>query len=102
MKPLVGIIMGSKSDLDTLQSAADTLQRLGVPFETRVVSAHRTPDLLFEYASTARSRGLEVIIAGAGGAAHLPGMILGIVAKGQDARVGLLDWLDHALPAASR
>src|SRR6188768_365816 len=74
MKPLVGIIMGSKSDWDTLQSAADTLQRLGVPFETRVVSAHRTPDLLFEYASTARSRGLEVIIAGAGGAAHLPGM----------------------------
>src|ERR1700754_5342897 len=74
MKPLVGIIMGSKSDWDTLQCAADTLQRLGVAFETRVVSAHRTPDLLFEYASTARSRGLEVIIAGAGGAAHLPGM----------------------------
>src|SRR6187401_140696 len=74
MKPLVGIIMGSKSDWDTLQSAADTLQRLGVPFETRVVSAHRTPDLLFEYASTAQGRGLEVIIAGAGGAAHLPGM----------------------------
>src|SRR5258705_463087 len=75
MKPLVGIIMGSKSDWDTLQSAADTLQRLGVAFETRVVSAHRTPDLLFEYASTARARGLEVIIAGAGGAAHLPGML---------------------------
>ena len=74
MKPLVGIIMGSKSDWDTLQPAADTLQRLGVAFETRVVSAHRTPDLLFEYASTARARGLEVIIAGAGGAAHLPGM----------------------------
>jgi 5-(carboxyamino)imidazole ribonucleotide mutase len=74
MQPLVGIIMGSKSDWDTLQSAADTLQRLGVAFETRVVSAHRTPDLLFEYASTARARGLEVIIAGAGGAAHLPGM----------------------------
>lgn len=74
MKPLVGIIMGSKSDWDTMQSAADTLHRLGVPFEARVVSAHRTPDLLFEYASTARARGLEVIIAGAGGAAHLPGM----------------------------
>ena len=74
MKPLVGIIMGSKSDWETLQPAADTLQRLGIAFETRVVSAHRTPDLLFEYAETARARGLEVIIAGAGGAAHLPGM----------------------------
>ena len=75
MKPLVGIIMGSKSDWDTLQSAAETLKRLSVPHETRVVSAHRTPDLLFEYASTARQRGIEVIIAGAGGAAHLPGMV---------------------------
>lgn len=75
MKPLVGIIMGSKSDWDTLQPAADTLKRLRVPHETRVVSAHRTPDLLFEYASSARERGLEVIIAGAGGAAHLPGMV---------------------------
>src|SRR4026208_2273705 len=74
MKPLVGIIMGSKSDWDTLQSAADTLQRLGVPFETRVVSARRTADLLSEYAGSSRDRGLEVIIAGAGGAAHLPGM----------------------------
>lgn len=74
MKPLVGIIMGSKSDWETLQPAADTLQRLGIAFETRVVSAHRTPDLLFDYAGTARARGLEVIIAGAGGAAHLPGM----------------------------
>jgi 5-(carboxyamino)imidazole ribonucleotide mutase len=74
MKTLVGIIMGSKSDWETLQPAADTLRKLGVPYETRVVSAHRTPDLLFQYASTARERGLEVIIAGAGGAAHLPGM----------------------------
>ena len=74
MKPLVGIIMGSTSDWDTLRGAADTLDALAVPYEVKVVSAHRTPDLLFEYASTARARGLEVIIAGAGGAAHLPGM----------------------------
>ena len=66
--------MGSTSDWDTLKYAAETLERLGVPHEVRVVSAHRTPDLLFDYASTARERGLEVIIAGAGGAAHLPGM----------------------------
>lgn len=72
--PLVGIIMGSKSDWDTLQHAAATLERLGVPHEVRVVSAHRTPDLLFEYAGSAERRGLEVLIAGAGGAAHLPGM----------------------------
>ncbi len=74
MKALVGIIMGSRSDLETMQGAVDTLRELAVPFEVRVVSAHRTPDLLFEYASSAESRGLEVIIAGAGGAAHLPGM----------------------------
>src|SRR6476619_6252402 len=74
MKPLVGIIMGSSSDWETMQSAAEMLDKLSIPFEVRVVSAHRTPDLLFEYASTARARGLEVIIAGAGGAAHLPGM----------------------------
>lgn len=74
LKPLVGVIMGSKSDWETMQHAAEMLDLLGIPFETRVVSAHRTPDLLFEYASTARQRGLEVIIAGAGGAAHLPGM----------------------------
>ncbi len=74
MKPLVGIIMGSASDWETMQAATDVLDKLSVPYEVRVVSAHRTPDLLFEYASAARSRGLEAIIAGAGGAAHLPGM----------------------------
>ena len=72
--PLVGIIMGSQSDWETMRHAAETLTELGVPHEVRVVSAHRTPDLLFEYASTAESRGLEIVIAGAGGAAHLPGM----------------------------
>jgi 5-(carboxyamino)imidazole ribonucleotide mutase len=71
---LVGIIMGSQSDWDTMRHAADMLQRLEVPFEARVVSAHRTPDLLFEYAAGAEARGLKVLIAGAGGAAHLPGM----------------------------
>lgn len=74
MKALVGIIMGSTSDWETMQSAAETLDKLSIAHEVRVVSAHRTPDLLFEYASSARSRGIEVIIAGAGGAAHLPGM----------------------------
>jgi 5-(carboxyamino)imidazole ribonucleotide mutase len=74
MGPLVGIIMGSQSDWETMRHAADTLDALGVPYEARVVSAHRTPDLLFEYVSTAEGRGLEVIVAGAGGAAHLPGM----------------------------
>jgi 5-(carboxyamino)imidazole ribonucleotide mutase len=74
VQPLVGIIMGSSSDWETMSHAAATLEQLGVPFETRIVSAHRTPDLLMEYAAAAESRGLEVIIAGAGGAAHLPGM----------------------------
>ena len=74
MKPLVGIIMGSTSDWETLRHAAETLEKLGIPHEVRVVSAHRTPDLLFEYAASARDRGLQVLIAGAGGAAHLPGM----------------------------
>jgi 5-(carboxyamino)imidazole ribonucleotide mutase len=74
MKPLVGIIMGSASDWETMQAAATTLDALSIAYEVRIVSAHRTPDLLFEYASSARARGLEVIIAGAGGAAHLPGM----------------------------
>jgi len=75
MKTLVGLIMGSRSDWSTLEHAAATLEKLAVPFEARVVSAHRTPDLLFEYAANAEKRGLEVIIAGAGGAAHLPGMV---------------------------
>lgn len=72
--PLVGVIMGSTSDWETMRHAVDTLVRFGVPYETRVVSAHRTPVLLAEYASTAEERGLQVLIAGAGGAAHLPGM----------------------------
>src|SRR5881392_1701801 len=74
MKPLVGVIMGSASDWATMTHAAAALESLGIGFEVRVVSAHRTPDLLFEYASGAAGRGLEVLIAGAGGAAHLPGM----------------------------
>jgi len=74
MAPLVGVIMGSRSDWETMRYAVETLESLGVPCEVKIVSAHRTPDLMFEYASTAEARGLEVIIAGAGGAAHLPGM----------------------------
>jgi len=74
LAPLVGVIMGSRSDWETMSHTVQTLEKLGVPYETRVVSAHRTPDLLFEYAEAAQGRGLEVIIAGAGGAAHLPGM----------------------------
>lgn len=74
-KPLVGVIMGSKSDWETMRHAAEMLERFGVAHECRVVSAHRTPDWLAEYAKTAEGRGLEVIIAGAGGAAHLPGMV---------------------------
>lgn len=73
-KPLVGIIMGSISDWPTMKKAADVLEKLGVPHESKVVSAHRTPDRLYDYAKSARGRGLKVIIAGAGGAAHLPGM----------------------------
>ena len=73
--PLVGIIMGSNSDWPTLQAAARILEAFGVPYEARVVSAHRTPDLMFDYAASAKDRGLKAIIAGAGGAAHLPGMV---------------------------
>ena len=94
MQPLVGIIMGSKSDWDTMSHAADTLAKLGVPHEVRVISAHRAPDLLFEYASTAESRGLQVIIAAAGGAAHLAGVtaaktalpVLGVPMESQSLR----------------
>ena len=99
-KPLVGIIMGSQSDWETMAESAAVLDALKVPYEVRVVSAHRTPDLMFEYASTAEARGLEVIIAGAGGAAHLPGMtasktiipVLGVPVKSK-----MLHGLDSAL-----
>ncbi|MGB5178426.1 MAG: 5-(carboxyamino)imidazole ribonucleotide mutase [Gammaproteobacteria bacterium] len=74
-EPRIGLVMGSNSDWDVMQHAADMLEKLGIAFEARVVSAHRTPDLLFDYAGTARERGLACIIAGAGGAAHLPGML---------------------------
>lgn len=73
--PRIGLVMGSNSDWDVMRHAADMLENFGVPFEARIVSAHRTPDLLFEYAGTARTRGLACLIAGAGGAAHLPGML---------------------------
>jgi 5-(carboxyamino)imidazole ribonucleotide mutase len=73
--PVVGVIMGSRSDWETMRHAVETLEELLVPVESRVVSAHRTPDLLFEYSSSAADRGIEVIVAGAGGAAHLPGMV---------------------------
>ncbi|HDR8070034.1 TPA: 5-(carboxyamino)imidazole ribonucleotide mutase [Bacillus cereus] len=75
MKSLVGVIMGSTSDWETMKYACDILDELNIPYEKKVVSAHRTPDYMFEYAETARERGLKVIIAGAGGAAHLPGMV---------------------------
>lgn len=75
---MVGIIMGSQSDLNIMKEAADVLEKLGIPFEITVVSAHRTPERMFEYAKTAKDRGLKVIIAGAGGAAHLPGMVASI------------------------
>jgi 5-(carboxyamino)imidazole ribonucleotide mutase len=103
--PLVGVIMGSRSDWDVMRHAADTLAALGIPHECEVVSAHRTPDKLFEYASSAAARGLEVIIAGAGGAAHLPGMcaakthlpVLGVpvaheasLLRGQDALLSIV------------
>ncbi len=73
--PIVSVIMGSRSDWETLSATAEALEQLGVPYEVRVVSAHRTPDLLFEFAEGAEARGIEVVVAGAGGAAHLPGMV---------------------------
>ncbi len=73
-QPLVGVIMGSQSDWETMRNATETLEKLGIPYEAKIVSAHRTPDRLVEYAKTAKERGLKVVIAGAGGAAHLPGM----------------------------
>jgi 5-(carboxyamino)imidazole ribonucleotide mutase len=79
-KPLVGVIMGSQSDWETMRHAADTLKELGVPFEARIVSAHRTPRRMFDYAAEARGRGLKAIVAGAGGAAHLPGMTAALTA----------------------
>jgi 5-(carboxyamino)imidazole ribonucleotide mutase len=99
-EPLVGVVMGSKSDWDTMSHAADTLEALGIPHEVRVMSAHRTPDQAIEYAATARERGLEVIIAAAGGAAHLAGVlaakttlpVLGVPMKGWS-----LDGLDSLL-----
>lgn len=75
MAPLVGVVMGSRSDWETMKQATAILKEMGIPYEAKVVSAHRTPDLLAEYAKTARARGLRLIIAGAGGAAHLPGML---------------------------
>ena len=96
----VGIIMGSSSDWETMRPAAEVLEALGVPHEVRVVSAHRTPDLLFEYAASARARGLEAIIAGAGGAAHLPGMAASMTALpvlGVPVRSKSLDGLDSLL-----
>ncbi len=98
--PLVGIVMGSRSDLTTMEHAADTLNGLGVPFEMKVVSAHRTPDWLFEYAETAEARGLEAIIAGAGGAAHLPGMLASktwVPVLGVPVEVGAMRGMDALL-----
>lgn len=111
--PAVGIVMGSKSDFEVMQEAASILKNLNIGFEARVVSAHRTPDLLFEYAETAHSRGLKLIIAGAGGAAHLPGMlasktllpVLGVpiaatVLNGFDSLLSIVQ-MPHGVPVAT-
>ena len=101
--PLVGVIMGSDSDLGVMQAAIDTLSEFGVPHEVRIVSAHRTPDVLFEYGSTAVDRGLKVIVAGAGGAAHLPGMTASMTPLpviGVPVPLSQLDGLDSLLSIA--
>jgi len=98
MSALVGVIMGSKSDWPSMKIATEMLEELGVPYEVKVISAHRTPDLMFEYAETAQARGLEVIIAGAGGSAHLPGMVasktivpvLGVPLSGHDSLLSIV------------
>ena len=98
--PLVGIAMGSDSDLGVMRAAADTLKELGVPFEVRVISAHRTPEAMIEYGKTAEARGLRVIIAGAGGAAHLPGMLASVTTLpviGVPVPLQYLDGLDSLL-----
>lgn len=99
-KPLVAVIMGSRSDLETMQHAVDVLEELGVPHEVRIISAHRTPDRMFEFAEQARNRGIKAIIAGAGGAAHLPGMtaaktVLPVI--GVPVKASHLDGLDSLL-----
>ena len=112
-QPLVGLIMGSTSDWDTMQHAASTLESLGVPYEKQVVSAHRTPDKMYEYAKSAESRGLRAIIAGAGGAAHLPGMTAALTAlpvlgvpveshalKGQDSLLSIVQ-MPGGVPVAT-
>jgi 5-(carboxyamino)imidazole ribonucleotide mutase len=112
-QPLVGIVMGSDSDWPSMQAAAQVLEEFGVPYEARVVSAHRTPDLMFEYAEAARDRGLRAIIAGAGGAAHLPGMlaaktvvpVLGVpvwskALSGQDALLSIVQ-MPKGIPVAT-
>jgi 5-(carboxyamino)imidazole ribonucleotide mutase len=112
-QPLVGLIMGSTSDWDTMQHAASTLESLGVPYEKQVVSAHRTPDKMYEYAKSAESRGLKAIIAGAGGAAHLPGMTAALTAlpvlgvpveshalKGQDSLLSIVQ-MPGGVPVAT-
>jgi 5-(carboxyamino)imidazole ribonucleotide mutase len=99
-KPLVGVIMGSKSDWETMQRTSETLTKLGIPHECRVVSAHRTPDWMAEYAKTAADRGLELIIAAAGGAAHLPGMVAAhtvLPVLGVPIKSGVLNGVDSLL-----